>query len=67
MINLIRDTWHGLVDVFLGIATGALDALATIYATMAALPLPFALMTVAAGAALFHTLDQRAARRGRHR
>lgn len=67
MINLIRDTWHGAADVFLGIADGAGDALVTIYATMAAMPLPFAVMAVAAGAALFHTIDQRAARRGRHR
>jgi hypothetical protein len=67
MINLLRDAWGGVTDVFLGIATGALDATLTIYNTMAALPLPFAVMTVAAGAALFHTLDQRAARRGRHR
>ena len=30
---------------------------------MAALPLPFAVMAVAAGVALFHVIDQRAARR----
>jgi hypothetical protein len=63
MLNLIRDAWEGARDVFLGIADGALDVLATLYATMAAMPLPFAVMACAAGAALFHAIDQRAARR----
>lgn len=63
MLNLMRDAWQGARDVVLGIADGALDALATLYAAMAALPLPFAVMAVAAGVALFHVIDQRAARR----
>lgn len=63
MLNLMRDAWQGALDVVLGIADGALDALATLYAAMAALPLPFAVMAVAAGVALFHVIDQRAARR----
>ena len=63
MLNLMRDAWRGAADVVLGIADGALDALATLYAAMAALPLPFAVMAVAAGVALFHVIDQRAARR----
>lgn len=67
MLNLIHDAWSAAADIINAIATGALDALATLYAAMAALPLPFALMAVAAGAALFHTIDQHAARRGRHR
>lgn len=67
MLNLMRDAWHGALDIVNGIADGALDATITLYDAIAALPLPFAVMAVAAGAALFHTLDQRAARRGRHR
>lgn len=67
MLNLLRDAWHGAADVITAIGTGALDVLVTLYAAIAALPLPFAVMAVAAGVALFHTIDQRAARRGRHR
>jgi hypothetical protein len=67
VLNLLRDAWHGAADIVNTLATGAVDALATLYAAMAALPLPFAVMAVAAGAALFHAIDQRAARRGRHR
>lgn len=37
--------------------------LVTLWATMGAMPLPVALMACAVGAALFHTIDQRAARR----
>lgn len=67
MLNLMRDAWQGAADVLVAIATGALDILVTLYAAIAALPLPFAVMAVAAGVALFHTIDQRAVRRGRHR
>lgn len=67
MLNLMRDAWQGAADVLVAIATGALDILVTLYAAIAALPLPFAVMAVAAGVALFHTIDQRAARRDRNR
>lgn len=67
MLNLLRDAWEGAADVIIAIGTSALDVLVTLYAAIAALPLPFAVMAVAAGVALFHTIDQRAARRGRHR
>lgn len=67
MHHLLHDLWQGATDVILGIADGALGAIITLYAAMAALPLPFAVMAVAGGVALFHTIDQRAARRGRHR
>lgn len=63
MLNLMRDAWEGARDVFIAVAEGALDVLATLYAAMAALPLPFAVMACAAGVALFHAIDQRAARR----
>lgn len=63
MLNLFRDAWHGAADVFLSIAEGALDVLITLHATINALPLPFAVMAVAAGVALFHVIDQRANRR----
>lgn len=67
MLNLMRGAWQRAADIVIDLAEGALDVLGTLYAAMAALPLPFALMAVAAGAALFHTIDQRAARRDRNR
>lgn len=63
MYNLMRDAWEQSLDVAITIATGALDGAATLYAAMLALPLPFALMAVAAGVALFHTIDQHMTRR----
>lgn len=67
MLNLMRDAWQGAADVLVAITAGALNVLVTLYAAIAALPLPFAVMAVAGGVVLFHTIDQRAARRGRHR
>jgi hypothetical protein len=66
MLNLVRDDWHGAADIVNTLTAGAIDALVTLHAAMAALPLPFAVMTVAAGVALFHTIDQRAQRRDRN-
>jgi hypothetical protein len=65
MLNLMRDAWHGVADVLVAIATGALDILVTLHAAIAAMPLPFALMAVTGGVALFHAIDQRATRRDR--
>jgi hypothetical protein len=59
----MRETWQGTADTVTTLATGALDILITLHATINALPLPFAVMAVAGGVALFHTIDQRAQRR----
>jgi hypothetical protein len=63
MRNLMRETWQGAVDTVTTLATGALDILITLHASINALPLPFAVMAFAAGVALFHAIDQRAQRR----
>ncbi len=65
MMHLIRDAWEGAADIVTSIAASAADALVTLYAAMCALPLPVAVLACAAGAALFHTIDQRAQRRNR--
>lgn len=65
MQNLIRDAWDGAADIIASIAASAADALVTLYAAMCALPLPVAVLACAAGAALFHAIDQRAQRRNR--
>lgn len=65
MQNLIRDAWEGTADTVLAIAASAADAILTLYAAMCALPLPVAVLACAAGAALFHAIDQRAQRRDR--
>lgn len=65
MQNLIRDAWDGAADIIASIAASAADALVTLYAAMCALPLPVAVLACAAGAALFHTIDQRNQRRNR--
>jgi hypothetical protein len=65
MLTFMHETWHGAADIVVAIATGALDILVTLHAAIAAMPLPFALMAVTGGVALFHTIDQRATRRDR--
>lgn len=65
MQNLIRDAWDGTADVFAALGESAADAILTLYAAMCALPLPVAVLACAAGAALFHAIDQRAQRRDR--
>lgn len=65
MQNLIRDAWEGAAHIVTDIAASAADALVTLYAAMCALPLPIAVLACAAGAALFHAIDQRAQRRDR--
>lgn len=63
MLDPIRDIWQSLADGAAGALAFAGDTALTLYAAMAALPLPVAVMSVAAGAALFHVIDQRAERR----
>lgn len=65
MLNLLRDAWQGAADIVTSLGASALDVTVTLYAAIAALPLPFAVMAVAGGVALFHTIDQRAQRRDR--